>query len=483
MHPDTNLSHVEAVLDALDFEPREFSNEEEILHAQEWADYKAGRILKKLPDGASRATFIEALRRMFPVLVLRGAERIVDTAIRERARRPIPQFVPDSNGFVHTGCPRVVSEESVRLRRKAIGMYLDRRAARPKHDPVPEKGGTDSTAKKKSAGAEPDSERPLTIEERRALMGLPSGLLRTVDYDPDATHVAPTWLVKGLFPDRGLGLLVGESQSGKSFLAIHASICVARGVPFFGKKVKPGAVLYIAAEGGSSVLPRIQAADEAVGGTLPADHIARRGQAPMARVPIKVMTETPNLSRDGDPAALARTLQAIARECRTAGHRLSFVVVDTLHAAMCGADEQSAADTGHALKPLRDAAEELGLFVLITHHFGKDLERGARGSSALRAAVDTEIELRVPGFDGPKAKPGAIARRATLTKQRDGAVGDDFHFRLNAVELGRDEDGDPWTTCTVTVCEGPTLDAAGRPKGKGDARLQRALCPAARASP
>jgi hypothetical protein len=195
----------------------------------------------------------------------------------------------------------------------------------------------------------------------------------------------------------------------------------------------------------------------------------------MARAPIKVVVETPNLSRDGDPAALARTLRAVAREFEEAGNRLSFVALDTYHAAVCGGDEQSAADAGHALKPLREAVEELGLFVLIVHHPGKDLERGARGSSALRAAVDTEIELRVPNAEGSKAKPAGLLRRATLTKQRDGAVGDSLYCRLNTVQLGLDEDGEPWTTCTIVPCDAPAMDPAGKPKGKHAARLQRAL--------
>jgi hypothetical protein len=304
---------------------------------------------------------------------------------------------------------------------------------------------------------------------------MPSGLLRTVDYDPAAIHTAPTWLVKGLFPDRGLGMLVGESQAGKSFVGVHVAVCIARGVPFFGRKVKPGAVLYIAAEGGSSVLPRIKAADEAIGGMLADNHVTRKGKRPMARAPIKVMTETPNLSRDGDPIALARTLRGLHAEMAGTDYPLTFVVLDTLHAAMCGADEQSAADTGHALKPLREAVEELGLFILIVHHFGKDLDRGARGSSAFRAAVDTEIELRVPGAEGSKAKPAGLVRRLTVTKQRDGAVGDELYCHLNTVQLGRDEDGDPWTTCTVAPCEAPAMDGDGKPKGKGEARLHRAL--------
>lgn len=453
-------------------------NLEELLEAKEWASYRATTIFEDLPPNATRVDFIGTLRGAFPALAPRLAGRIVDDVIRRRARRPIlPQYGPHPTDIFARVARTEPTDDEIRLRRLAIGMYLEKRATRPLLRLATKDG---NLVPKTESKAEPapgplDSPPKLDSEERRAAMGLPSGLLRTVDYDPAAIHTAPTWLVKGLFPDRGLGMLVGESQAGKSFVGVHAAICIARGQPFFGRKVKPGGVLYIAAEGGSSVIPRIKAADEAIGATLPDNHLVRKGKTPMTRAPIKVMTETPNLSRDGDPAALARTLRALHAEMEGTDYPLTFVVLDTLHAAMCGADEQSAADTGHALKPLREAVEELGLFILIVHHFGKDLDRGARGSSAFRAAVDTEIELRVPGAEGSKAKSSGLPRRLTVTKQRDGAVGDELHCRLNTVQLGHDEDGEPWTTCTVAPCEAPAMGADGKAKGKGDMRLHRAL--------
>lgn len=81
-----------------------------------------------------------------------------------------------------------------------------------------------------------------------------------------------------------------------------------------------------------------------------------------------------------------------------------------------------------------------GAHVMLVHHTGKDQSRGARGHSSLRAAIDTEIELSRDDF-------GLIT--AKLTKQRDGATGGEFAFTLRQVELGRDQDGDPVTTCLV----------------------------------
>jgi hypothetical protein len=52
-------------------------------------------------------------------------------------------------------------------------------------------------------------------------------------------------------------------------------------------------------------------------------------------------------------------------------------------------------------------------------------------------------------------------RRATVIKQRDGESGETFAYRLPTVQLGIDDDGDPWTTCVVQPCDKPKLDEDG----------------------
>lgn len=285
--------------------------------------------------------------------------------------------------------------------------------------------------------------------------------LATMDFDPNAEFVPPSWLAKGLLPRKGIGLLFGESGAGKSFAAIHAALCVVWGQPLFEKKVKQGGVLYVAAEGGSSVAGRFRAANDAMGAAVAAARLS--GERPQ-RAPVRIVTEAPDLSRDGDPKALLRTIADAAHDFEEAGFPLALVVVDTWHAAMGGGDENSAADAGAALKPLRDAAESGAFHCLIVHHPGKDSERGARGSNALPAAADAIIAVTVPGFDGAKAKPSDALRRATITKMRDGEAGGEFCYRLPVVEMGIDEDGDPITTCRVEPCHAPKLDDDGLTK-------------------
>lgn len=302
---------------------------------------------------------------------------------------------------------------------------------------------------------------PLDLSDAAAWLNPPKHLFGTLahtDFDPDAETPPPTWLAKGLLPRVGIGLLFGESGAGKSFAAVHAALSIAWGLPLFGSKTKTGGVLYIAAEGGTSVNRRLAAADRAMASAVSTANLNRApGMAPLSRAPIRVVHETPDLSRDGKADPLIRTIKQAEADFAAAGVRLALVIVDTWHAAMGGGDENSAADAGHALKPLIAESERGGFLTLIVHHPGKDLDRGSRGSNALPAAADAIIAVTVPGFDGPKAKPSCAIRRATVTKMRDGDAGMTFDYSLNVVPTGVDEDGDLITTCVVEACEPPKL--------------------------
>jgi hypothetical protein len=90
-----------------------------------------------------------------------------------------------------------------------------------------------------------------------------------------------------------------------------------------------------------------------------------------------------------------------------------------------------------------------GATVVLVHHIGKQADKGARGSSALPAACDTEIILERP--DDTQS-----LRVAKLGKQRDAAdYLDLFSYDLKVVELGRDEDGDPITSTVVREVDPP----------------------------
>jgi hypothetical protein len=93
---------------------------------------------------------------------------------------------------------------------------------------------------------------------------------------------------------------------------------------------------------------------------------------------------------------------------------------------------------------------------LLVHHLGKDESAGSRGSSALPAAVDTEIRIS-------KRQDGNF--QARTTKQRDLPESPVLVWKLDPVDVGHYEDGRPITSCVVAELKDEEETAKrGRPK-------------------
>lgn len=230
------------------------------------------------------------------------------------------------------------------------------------------------------------------------------------------------YLIKG-FIDRGcVSLLFGPSNTGKSFLALFMCHKAAKGEPVGKHKVaKKARVVYIAAEGGAGILNRVAALDDPEFFLLPSS-LTLATKDTQATFVIDVLKHLGHL-----------------------GGPFDLVVIDTMARVMGGADENAAPDIADLMRNIAAIQAATGAHVMLVHHSGKDTQKGARGHSSLRAAVDTEIELS-------RDETGLIT--ALLTKQRDGPTGIKFDYRLRQVELGHDQDGDPVTTCVVDPVNG-----------------------------
>ncbi len=248
------------------------------------------------------------------------------------------------------------------------------------------------------------------------------------------------YLVKGWL-DRGAASVVyGESNVGKTFLALDLATHVAGSRDWHGCKVSPnqggiGYVVYVAGEGGTGINNRIEA--------------IRRDRPDLIETTEKsssflLLPTTIDLCGVGDAVALQDAL--IHLGARSA----SLIVIDTLARAMGGGDENTAKDMGAFVRNIDLLRARLGAHVMVVHHTGKDTARGARGSSSLRAAVDTEIEL---------TRSGDVIMAETR-KQRDMPSGQVFAYVLSDVEIGTDEDGDIVTSAVVE----PTEPVAKKPK-------------------
>ena len=69
----------------------------------------------------------------------------------------------------------------------------------------------------------------------------------------------PEWLITDLLVKGSFAVIFGPPGVGKSFLALSWAFAVAAAKPWHGRNVNGGPVVYIAAEGGGGLKPRIRA--------------------------------------------------------------------------------------------------------------------------------------------------------------------------------------------------------------------------------
>jgi hypothetical protein len=178
-------------------------------------------------------------------------------------------------------------------------------------------------------------------------------------------------LIYKYIEEGSLSATVGPSGAAKSLIVQDQGFCIAAGIPWHGKKVKPGPVLYICGEGLNGAKRRLLA---------------------LAKIYGKDITTIPFYIAPGillsDPdymQTVARAVQAVFLDADTAP---KLIIVDTWASAL-GADENSTADTVAGLSALTELAKPYGAAILIVHHTGHGDKGRARGSSALHAAMDS----------------------------------------------------------------------------------------------
>ena len=258
---------------------------------------------------------------------------------------------------------------------------------------------------------------------------------RLLTADELATLPPVRWRVRGVLPEAGLAALYGPSGSGKSFLLLDLLGAVAEGCQWFGHRVEPCAVTYIALEGEAGVQQRVD---------------AYRGRHGAALAGARFMVQPFALLVEDDAEALARAIV-------DSGGGGGIVAIDTLNRAAGATDENDARDMARIIDAAKRLQRAVGGLVLVVHHTGKDATRGLRGHSSLHAALDAVVEVTRDGE----------ARSWRLAKSKDGADGQAHGFRLATLALGTDAEGEPVTSCVVE----PVAAAATRARPLTPAQL------------
>jgi hypothetical protein len=211
----------------------------------------------------------------------------------------------------------------------------------------------------------------------------------------------PTWLIPGFLPAQGIGMLFGPSGSYKSFVALDMALTLAFGISgqWDAPPVKND-VLFIAGEG-------------------PVATAKKRWPAWMDWQNQEFRTDHRFFILDRVPPFHdSAQWENVKADLARLSVKPALVVIDTLARLLVGLDENSAKDTTMVTGFLETLARHYECMVLVVHHTGKEANKGARGSSALTANMDTVIQTA--------KREGGMELR--VRKQKDADVPDDPYY-------------------------------------------------------
>jgi hypothetical protein len=261
--------------------------------------------------------------------------------------------------------------------------------------------------------------------------------IRLVPFDDIELSPERRYLVKGLIPRTGLIVVWGPPKSGKSFKVLDIVMHVALNRQYRGRNVHQGTVIYCAFEGQTGIQARCAAFRKKF---LAENH---------EPVPFYLESVTLDLVKDAPELvhAIHRTLGDV---------KPAVIVLDTLNRSLRGS-ESSDADMSAYIRAADSLREEFDCAVIIVHHCGIDGTR-PRGHTSLTGAADAQLSVS-------RGAAGDIVM--TVEYMKDGSTGEAIVSRLEKVEVGIDEDGDPISSCVVVPSETfskATVQATGAAK-------------------
>jgi hypothetical protein len=234
---------------------------------------------------------------------------------------------------------------------------------------------------------------------------------------------APNEIIEDFLTARSTALLFGDSNVGKSFLAISMACAVSRGTDFLGKRTQPGLTIYLASESPESIRMRLQAYMRYHQCSLPNLLVIQK--------PIDLY----NSEEDSE-----KIIEIIKRVEEQRQMKASLVVADTLARCMAGGDENSITAMQPVLLRMDRIMNSTLATVLLVHHTAKGATV-ARGHSSLRAHVDSEIGV----FEEEGVRKMLISKQRSLASKNQ-----EIPFNLLPIHMGYSVFGKPLSTC-VTV--------------------------------
>jgi hypothetical protein len=243
------------------------------------------------------------------------------------------------------------------------------------------------------------------------------------------------FVVENYLEKNALSVVFSPPGVGKTFLTVDLQCCVATGTPWHGAPVQQGAVFAIIGEGRNGYSRRNAAW---------AVHNEKKDE--LMAAPLHVSRHSVRLSDADAGQKLAAEIDRMVAAC---GQPPVLVTIDTLARNFGDGDENSTKDMSRFIANVdMYLVKRYQCHVMIVHHSVLDGER-ARGSGALKGAIDQEFQVSGSGEDG----------RLLLhcKKMKDAARPADMRFKIQGVKIGHDRAGNEIDGACV-VLDGDALD-------------------------
>ena len=198
--------------------------------------------------------------------------------------------------------------------------------------------------------------------------------LRFTAFDAAEINDEPEFLIEGILPREGIGVMYAPPKAHKTFTALDMAMHIALGRPYRGRAVQYGAMIYNVFEGQHGFLKRAVA------------YRRHHLKGHVAKVPLLIQSTRLNLAKDVTELIIGIQAEDIEP---------ALVILDTLNRSLVGSESKDADMAGY-LAAADKLRETFHCMVLIVHHCG--LEHGRpRGHTSLTGAADVQISIKLAG--------------------------------------------------------------------------------------
>ena len=187
-------------------------------------------------------------------------------------------------------------------------------------------------------------------------------------------------LIRGILDYDSLSAWFGDSEAGKSFLALDRALHIAHGMRWRGRKTNKGMVLYLIGEGKAGMVKRVKAWHE-----------------------YHAMTMSDNIAFSVIPAALCQIdkvnelIADIQSFIGQLGRKPDLIELDTLNKHFGQGDENSTKDMTAFVAGMDELRKATGAAVSTVHHCSLNAKDRARGSIVLHNSIDFEFKVTKSG--------------------------------------------------------------------------------------